>query len=245
MWAGHTESRVGSVTIAADARSPPSISARVPIDSYSSSHTAVTMISLASEPRAAARAAATHIAAIPLFISLEPRPNKLPPVFVGTNGSWRIPSVPTTSRCPFNTSGDRPVGPMRATTFGRPGATSCTETAKPHARSTSPRKRAHAVSPGAPGTRLGLRESIATSASVSATGSSGSSVCTGVGAESELTAMSATAAVHSRLWRFRGRADFTPVRVHAYGHLHPREPLIRLPSAAFHTHTFACERPWQ
>jgi hypothetical protein len=67
--------RVGSVMMAPVAVSPSASSARVPIDSNSSSQTAATMISLESAPRVAARAAATHIAATPPFMSVDPRPN--------------------------------------------------------------------------------------------------------------------------------------------------------------------------
>jgi len=67
---------VGSVTIAASARTPSATSARVPRLEYSSSTTAVTMISPSIAPplAAEARAAAAHIAATPAFMSDEPRP---------------------------------------------------------------------------------------------------------------------------------------------------------------------------
>ena len=66
---------------------------------------------------------------------------------------------------PADLNGVRPGGPMRATTFGRPGATSVSETANPQALRTCDRNSAHAPSPGAPGTNCGLRESIGMSAS--------------------------------------------------------------------------------
>jgi hypothetical protein len=173
LCAGAIARRVGSVMIAPVACSPCASNARVPADAYSSSHTAVTMISLASAPRSAARAAATHIAAMPPFMSVVPRPNMLPSRTSGAKGACDMPSTPTTSRCPFKTSGVRPAGPMRATTLARPGVSSCNDTANPHAFSTAARCVAQASSPGPPGTSDGLRESIATSDAVSATGSSG------------------------------------------------------------------------
>ena len=59
---------VGSVTIAASARTPRSINARVPRLSNSSSATAAITIS-PSSPASTARAAAAHIAATPAFMS--------------------------------------------------------------------------------------------------------------------------------------------------------------------------------
>ena len=148
-------------------------SARVPIDSNSSSHTAVMMISLASAPCAAARAAATHIAAMPPFMSRGAAPVQRSPSVIGVNGACVMPSVPTTSRCPFRISGERPAGPMRATTFGRPGATSVSDTANPQPRSTCAEKLRARAFARRTGTSCGLRESMATSASVSAIGVEG------------------------------------------------------------------------
>ena len=69
---------------------------------------------------------------------------------------------------------------MRATTLGRPGATSDIDTENPHASNTVARYVAHASSPGPSGASDGFRESMATNAAVSATGSNGTLAGIGV-----------------------------------------------------------------
>ena len=74
-----------------------------------------------------------------------------------------MPATPTVSTCPHSIS-DRPgARPSSvATTLGRPGATSCTSTGTPIASNSCTSRRAIAASPAAPGTSVGLTESIAT-----------------------------------------------------------------------------------
>ncbi len=169
--------RVGSVTMAASARTPLSTSRRVPMLSYSSSTTAATMISRVPSPsgasKSAARAAAAHIAATPDFMSDEPRPYIRPSRSAASHGSCVMPSTPTTSKWPLNMSVEPPVlrEPTRAMTFARPGTTSCISTAIPHAVRISHSARATAASPGPPLTSDGFRESIRTSSRVRATAS--------------------------------------------------------------------------
>ena len=86
----HDRETVGSVTIAASARTPRSSSARVPTLSYSSSATAATMISPASAV-CAARQAPAHIAAMPPFMSAAPRPYSRPSRSSAVEGSVSHP----------------------------------------------------------------------------------------------------------------------------------------------------------
>src|SRR5256714_10639054 len=63
------------------------------------------------------------------------------------------------------------LGPMRATTFERPGAISLISTEKPQSSSTDASARAQPPSPGESGTRVGFLESICIRARASATAS--------------------------------------------------------------------------
>ena len=162
--------RVGSVTTAASARIPASMSARVPMLSYSSSATAATITS-PSRFASTTRSAAAHIAATPAFISDEPRPYTRPSRTSASHGAWIIPSTPTVSRCPLNSSARAPARPMRATTLGRPATASWISTRNPQRSSVCASACAHADSPGPSLTRDGFRESIATRVRVSATAS--------------------------------------------------------------------------
>ncbi len=108
LWATHTSSAVGSVTMAASAHTV-AASASLPMLAYSSSQTPVTITSPRS-PAAASRAPASMIAARPPFMSNPPLPYRRPPSIRGENGS-AMPSTPTTSMCAFRSS-DRP--PPRA-----------------------------------------------------------------------------------------------------------------------------------
>src|ERR1051326_580769 len=74
-----------------------------------------------------------------------------------------MPATPTVSVCPQKIS-DRPrARPSRTpTTFGRPGATSSIETSRPIRRRCAAMAAAICCSPAAPGTSVGLTESIAT-----------------------------------------------------------------------------------
>src|SRR3954466_10257799 len=91
----------------------------------------------------------------------------------GLNGSWTMPSTPTTSRWPLSISAGALAGPMLATTFVRPGTLSSNRTSKPQSSRTDARNRAHSPSPGDSGTRVGFLESICISARASATASPG------------------------------------------------------------------------
>src|ERR1700693_2542248 len=63
------------------------------------------------------------------------------------------------------------LGPKRATTFGRPGATSVISTEKPQSSSTEARARAQPPSPAESAARVGFLESICIRARASATAS--------------------------------------------------------------------------
>src|ERR1035437_5131015 len=86
-------------------------------------------------------------------------------------GSWTIPAIPTTSRCPFSMRAGASRGPSLATTLGRPGTLSTNLTEIPQSSRTDARVRAQSPSPGESGARVGFLESICISARASATAS--------------------------------------------------------------------------
>src|SRR5882672_5238866 len=86
-------------------------------------------------------------------------------------GMWTIPSTPTTSRWPLSINAGASLGPIRATTLGRPGAESIRTTENPQSSSTDARVRAQSPSPGEPGARVGFLESICIRVRASATAS--------------------------------------------------------------------------
>ncbi len=160
-----TCSSVGSVTIAASARTLWAI-ASVPTLANSSSATAVRTTSPRSPRRAACAEASMQAARLP-FMSYDPRPWRRPPSSLPASGSV-IPATPTVSVCALRISVRPPPLPRAtAVTLGRPGAGSVRDVSSPARSHHSATNRATPASPDPPGTTSGLIDSMATSCAAS------------------------------------------------------------------------------